>query len=62
MTMPYADNNGMRIHYHVEDEGQPLLLLHGLNHDQAFLQIDQVLPRVKNFLKEVSLNLDMAKG
>jgi pimeloyl-ACP methyl ester carboxylesterase len=27
--MPYADNNGVRIHYHVEGEGQPLVLQHG---------------------------------
>ena len=28
--MPYADNNGVRIHYHVEGEGTPLVLQHGL--------------------------------
>ncbi len=27
--MPYVDNNGTRIHYHVEGEGQPLVLQHG---------------------------------
>ena len=27
--MPFADNNGTRIHYHVEGEGTPLLLQHG---------------------------------
>ncbi len=28
--MPYADNNGVRIHYQVEGEGSPLVLQHGL--------------------------------
>ncbi len=27
--MPYADNNGTRIHYEVNGEGAPLVLLHG---------------------------------
>ncbi len=27
--MPYVDNNGTRIHYHVEGEGPPLVLQHG---------------------------------
>lgn len=27
--MPYVDNNGTRIHYHMEGEGQPLVLQHG---------------------------------
>lgn len=28
--MPYADNNGVRIHYHAEGNGEPLVLQHGL--------------------------------
>ena len=28
--MPYTNNNGVRIHYHVEGEGTPLVLQHGL--------------------------------
>ena len=31
--MPYADNNGVRIHYHVEGEGPPLVLHHGFSTD-----------------------------
>ena len=27
--MPHANNNGVRIHYHVEGEGSPLVLQHG---------------------------------
>ena len=27
--MPYVENNGPRIHYHVEGEGPPLVLVHG---------------------------------
>ncbi|MDP6798348.1 MAG: alpha/beta hydrolase [SAR202 cluster bacterium] len=28
--MPFADNEGTRIHYHVEGSGPPLVLQHGL--------------------------------
>ena len=28
--MPYVDNSGVRIHYHVEGEGPPLVIQHGL--------------------------------
>ena len=28
--MPYTDNSGVRIHYHVEGDGPPLVLQHGL--------------------------------
>ena len=31
--MPYADNHGVRIHYELEGEGPPLVLLHGLSED-----------------------------
>ncbi len=31
--MPYADNEGARIHYEVEGKGPPLILLHGLLED-----------------------------
>src|SRR5215471_13174551 len=29
--MPYADNDGVRIHYQVEGEGPPLVLQHGFS-------------------------------
>ena len=28
--MPYVDNSGVSIHYHVEGEGPPLVLQHGV--------------------------------
>jgi pimeloyl-ACP methyl ester carboxylesterase len=31
--MPYADNNGIKIHYEVEGKGPPLVLMHGLCFD-----------------------------
>lgn len=31
--MPYANNHGVRIHYELEGEGPPLILLHGLSTD-----------------------------
>ena len=31
--MPYANNHGVRIHYELEGEGSPLILLHGLSED-----------------------------
>ncbi len=29
--MPYADNNVLRIHYHIEGDGPPVVLVHGLS-------------------------------
>ena len=44
--MPYADNNGVRIHYHVGGEGPPLVLHHGLAGDletwRAFGYVDSL--------------------
>lgn len=34
--MPCANNHGVRIHYEVEGEGPPLVLLHGLSEDLAW--------------------------
>ena len=34
--MPYADNNGIKIHYEVEGKGPPLVMQHGFG---AFLEI-----------------------
>ena len=33
--MPYATNQGVRLHYQVEGEGPPLVLLHGFNSNLA---------------------------
>ena len=36
--MPYADSNGVKIHYHVEGDGPPIILQHGFSgnlHDWA---------------------------
>ena len=30
-AMPYASNNGVRIHYEVEGKGPPLVLQHGFS-------------------------------
>jgi pimeloyl-ACP methyl ester carboxylesterase len=35
MCMPYATNQGVRIHYQVEGDGAPLVLLHGFNSNLA---------------------------
>jgi pimeloyl-ACP methyl ester carboxylesterase len=37
--MPYAVNQGVRIHYEVEGEGPPLVLLHGLGASLEFWRI-----------------------
>lgn len=43
--MPYADNNGVRIHYKVEGEGRPLVLQHGSTSSiQAWYQNGYVEP------------------
>ena len=41
--MPFADNNGVKIHYQVEGEGPPLVLQHGFSgslqswHDSGYV-------------------------
>jgi pimeloyl-ACP methyl ester carboxylesterase len=47
--MPYANNNGIRIHYEVEGSGPPLLLHHG----EPFLRPDLALPHIRRFLAGV---------
>ena len=37
--MPFADNDGVRIHYGVEGEGPPLVLCHGLSQSLEFWRI-----------------------
>jgi pimeloyl-ACP methyl ester carboxylesterase len=37
--MPFADNDGVRIHYEVEGEGPPLVLCHGLSLSLEFWRI-----------------------
>jgi pimeloyl-ACP methyl ester carboxylesterase len=48
--MPYANNQGVRIHYQVEGDGPPLVLLHGgLANLQMFYEIGYVEPLKKNY-------------
>jgi pimeloyl-ACP methyl ester carboxylesterase len=35
--MPYATNQGVRIYYHVEGDGPPLVLLHGMTSNSAHM-------------------------
>jgi len=41
--MPYADNNGVRIHFQLEGEGQPLVLQHGFTDSlETWYELDYV--------------------
>lgn len=46
--MPYADNQGIRIHYEVEGEGPPLVLHHGLCASLEFWRITGYVEPLKN--------------
>ncbi len=43
--MPYANNQGIRIHYQVQGDGFPLVLHHGIT--QSWI----VLPHIVKFLQ-----------
>jgi hypothetical protein len=47
--MPYTSNSGVRINYRVEGTGV-LVTLPGLNHLEAFLHSELVVPVLSGFL------------
>jgi len=49
--MPYADNHGVRIHYELEGEGPPLILLHGLSEDLEWWRDYGYVESLKNDYK-----------
>jgi len=58
-TVPYANNQGVRIHYEVEGDGQPLVLLHGgLGSLQAWYEMSYV----ESLKKDYRLILIDARG
>ena len=46
--MPYANNQGIRIHYQVEGEGPPLVLVHGLNLSLDWWRLKGYVEALKN--------------
>jgi len=57
--MPYANNQGVRIHYEVEGDGAPLILLHGFSET---CEIWHISDYVKSLKKEYRLILVDARG
>ncbi len=57
--MPYVDNSGVNIHYHVEGEGPPLVLQHGLT---SSLQTWYAYGFVEELRKDYRLILVDARG
>ena len=49
--MPYANNSGIRIHYKLEGEGSPLVLLHGLSEDLEWWRDYGYVESLKNDYK-----------
>ena len=48
--MPYANNNGVRIHYHVEGQGDPMVLQHGfMGRLEDWYNFDYVEPLKKDY-------------
>lgn len=58
-TVPYADNQGVKIHYEVEGEGAPLVLLHGLSETNEIWRLSSYVESLK---KEYRLILVDARG
>ena len=57
--MPFADNDGIRIHYKVEGEGPPLVLYHGLS---LSLEFWRILGYVEALKRNYQLILIDARG
>ena len=57
--MPYVDNSGVKIHYHVEGDGPPLVMQHGLTNS---LQTWYAYGFVEELDKEYRLILVHARG
>ncbi|MDA0769783.1 MAG: alpha/beta hydrolase [Chloroflexi bacterium] len=49
--MPFVDNNGVKIHYHVEGDGPPLVLLHGLTTSMVQFQKGGYVDALKDSYK-----------
>jgi len=58
-AMPYANNQGVRIHYEVEGDGTPLVLLHGLS---DICEIWHISGWVESLKKEYRLILIDVRG
>jgi len=58
-SMPYANNQGVKIHYQVEGQGAPLVLLHGLSET---CEIWRIASYVESLKKEYTLILVDARG
>jgi pimeloyl-ACP methyl ester carboxylesterase len=58
-AIPYADNQGVRIHYEVEGDGAPLVLLHGLSETSKIWHISGYVESLK---KEYRLILVDVRG
>lgn len=54
--MPFVTNNGVKIHYHVEGEGPPLVLLHGLTTSMAQFQKGGYVEAMKDDYQLVMLD------
>ena len=54
--MPFADNNGIRIHYEVEGEGPPLVLCHGYLGSSEGWRINGYVEALKDCYKLILLD------
>ena len=56
--MPYAVNQGVRIHYQIEGDGQPLVLQHGFTDNLR----DLVRPRICGSAEAVFKRIERHRG
>jgi len=55
--MPFADNNGVRIHYEVEGDGQPLVLIHGFLADLEYWRLLGYIEALKSSYRVISIDM-----
>jgi pimeloyl-ACP methyl ester carboxylesterase len=55
--MPYANNNGVRIHYEVEGDGPPLVLIHGFYADLEYWRLLGYVKALKSSYHVILIDL-----
>jgi pimeloyl-ACP methyl ester carboxylesterase len=55
--MPFADNNGVRIHYEVEGDGPPLVLIHGFLADLEYWRLLGYIEALNSNYRVVSIDM-----
>jgi pimeloyl-ACP methyl ester carboxylesterase len=55
--MPFADDNGVRIHYEVEGDGPPLVLIHGFLADLEYWRLLGYVEALQSSYRVISIDM-----